>query len=142
MQVFNTHRLTQKQRFNAAIIVGTIAAIGIGILTGYLRLVIAHSSGFDFSIVSIGATYLLAFILRKVGRGVQVKFSVLGGILGFITVSISNVIAFGFPIHYVFNLNAHFMILMSLLNGSLSNVLMLAYQGYAIYIAYSQSRFI
>lgn len=142
MEIFNTHRLTQKQRFNAALVVGIVAAFVIGIATGYLRILIALSSGFDFSIVTIGGTYALAYVIRKVGRGVQVKFSVLGGILGFVVVSISNVIAFGYPLMAIFNLGLHIQILLMFLNGNLNTLLMLAYQVFAVYIAYTQSRFI
>lgn len=142
MEIFNTHRLTQKQRFNTAIIVGIVASLVLGIATGYLRLLIGATVGFDFSIVTIGATYILAFVMRKVGRGVQVKFSILGGILGFALVSISNVIAFGYPLMFIFNLKVHFQILLFFMSGNLNTLLMFVYQAFAVYIAYSQSRFI
>lgn len=142
MEIFNTHRLTQKQRFNTALIVGIIASVVIGIAIGYLRRLIAISSGFDFSIVTIAGTYALAYVIRKVGRGVQVKFSILGGVLGFLLVSISNVIAFGYPIISILNLGLHLQILLTLISGSLNNLLMLVYQVFAVYIAYNQSRFI
>lgn len=142
MEIFNTHRLTQKQRFNAAVVVGAVASIVIGIATGYARILIGTTTGFDFSFVSIGAGYAIAYVLRKVGRGVQVKFSILGGILGFIAVSISNVLAFGFPLSFILNVSAHLNVWLNLFSGNLNTVLMLVYQVAAIYIAYTQSRIV
>lgn len=142
MEIFNTRRLTQDQRFTSAIIVGVLASLGIGILSGYLRIFIARSVGMDFSLVTIGATYLLALVIQKVGRGVQVRFSILGGILGVVVCSISNVIAYGFPIQAILIPMVHFRIFASLISGNLNTILMLAYQVFAVYIAYTNSRFI
>ncbi|HZJ87082.1 MAG TPA: hypothetical protein VFC75_02560 [Erysipelothrix sp.] len=142
MKIYNTRRLTQNQRFTSAVIFGTLGAIVLGALSGYLRIVISSTTGFEFSIVTVGATYLLALLIQKVGRGVQVRFSVLGGVLGFILVSISNVISFGYPLFQIFNPLAHFTIIMYLVSGNINTLLMLVYQGIAIYVAYTNSRFI
>ncbi|NLW15678.1 MAG: hypothetical protein GX038_05415 [Erysipelothrix sp.] len=142
MEIFNTHRLTQKQRFNTAIVLGTLAAFVIGIVTGYLRLIIASTVGFDFSVVTIAAGYAVGMVIQKLGRGVQLKFSILGGILGFIAVSVSNVIAFGYPIFFIFNIAIHFHIILTLISGSLNTILMLLYQSIAVYVAFNTSRII
>ncbi len=142
MKIYNTRRLTQNQRFKSAVIFGTLGAIVIGVLTGYLRILISATTGFEFSIVTVGSTYLLALLIQKVGRGVQTRFSILGGILGFFVVSISNVIAFGFPLFQIFNPMAHFSILMHLLTGRMNTLFTLLYQAIAVYVAYENSRFI
>lgn len=142
MKVFNTSALTQKQRFNQAVIVGTLASIVLGIIIGYLRLYIALGTGFEFSIVTIGGTYVLAMVIQKVGRGVQPKFSILGAVLGFILVSISSVIAFGYPLMAIFNLRIHLSQWMLMLTGSFNSLFTLMYQVIAIYVAYSYSRIV
>ncbi len=142
MEVFNTKRLTQKQRFNSAIVIGAIASIVIGIATGFVRIAIARATGFELSIINMGAAYALAMVIQKVGRGVQQKFSILGGILGFVTISIANVVAIGYPIIYIFNLGLHLQIWAMYLAGGVNTLITLIYQGLSVYIAYYNSRII
>lgn len=142
MKVFNTSALTQKQRFNQAVILGTVASVVLGIVVGYLRRFIAMGTGFEFSFITIGGTYVLAMFIQKVGRGVQPKFSILGAVLGFVLVSISSVIAFGYPLVAIFNLRIHLSQWMMMLTGSFNTLFTLMYQVIAIYVAYSYSRIV
>lgn len=142
MKIFNTRSLTQQQRFFRALIIGSIGSIVIGIVTGYIRLAIGRSTGFEFSFITIGATYVLAMLIQKVGRGVQPRFSILGGILGFVVVSISNVLAWGLPLMAILIPQVHFQIWATFFTGSFNTLITLLYQAIAIYVAYNYSRII
>ena len=142
MEVFNTRRLTQNQRFKTAIPVGIVAAIVLGFLAGKTSLIIGQSTGLGFGIINIGAAYLLAMIIRKVGRGVQERFSVLGGVLAFVLVLISEAISLGLPFVSLFHLSTYRLVLNVILGNGISTILTLLYDGFAIYTAYMNSRII
>lgn len=142
MEVFNTRRLTQRQRFGLAVAVGIIAAIVLGILSGKISLWIGQSTGLGFGIINIGAGYLLGMTIQKIGRGVQAKFSILGGVLGVFMVLISEVIALGFPIYALFMPEVYRLILNILLDGGVNSIITLIYNAIAVYTAYGYSRFL
>lgn len=142
MEVFNTRRLTQKQRFGLAVAVGIIAAIVLGILSGKISLWIGQSTGLGFAIINIGAGYLLGMTIQKIGRGVQTKFSILGGVLGVFMVLISEVIALGFPIYALFMPEVYRSTLNILLGGGVNSIITLIYNAIAVYTAYGYSRFL
>lgn len=142
MEVFNTRRLTQRQRFGLAVAVGIIAAIVLGILSGKISLWIGQSTGLGFAIINIGAGYLLGMTIQKIGRGVQTKFSILGGVLGVFMVLISEVIALGFPIYALFMPEVYRSTLNILLGGGVNSIITLIYNAIAVYTAYSYSRFL
>lgn len=142
MEVFNTRRLTQRQRFGLAVAVGIIAAIVLGILSGKISLWIGQSTGLGFAIINIGAGYLLGMTIQKIGRGVQAKFSILGGVLGVFMVLISEVIALGFPIYGLFMPEVYRLTLKILLDGGVNSIITLIYNAIAVYTAYGYSRFL
>ncbi len=142
MEVFNTRRLTQRQRFGLAVAVGIIAAIVLGILSGKISLWIGQSTGLGFAIINIGAGYLLGMTIQKIGRGVQTKFSILGGVLGVFMVLISEVIALGFPIYALFMPEVYRSTLNILLGGGVNSIITLIYNAIAVYTAYGYSRFL
>lgn len=142
MEVFNTRRLTQRQRFGLAVAVGIIAAIVLGILSGKISLWIGQSTGLGFAIINIGAGYLLGMTIQKIGRGVQPKFSILGGVLGVFMVLISEVIALGFPIYGLFMPEVYRLTLNILLDGGVNSIITLIYNAIAVYTAYGYSRFL
>lgn len=142
MEVFNTRRLTQRQRFGLAVAVGIIAAIVLGILSGKISLWIGQSTGLGFAIINIGAGYLLGMTIQKIGRGVQAKFSILGGVLGVFMVLISEVIALGFPIYALFMPEVYRLTLKILLDGGVNSIITLIYNAIAVYTAYGYSRFL
>lgn len=142
MEVFNTRRLTQRQRFGLAVAVGIIAAIVLGILSGKISLWIGQSTGLGFAIINIGAGYLLGMTIQKIGRGVQAKFSILGGVLGVFMVLISEVVALGFPIYGLFMPEVYRLTLNILLDGGVNSIITLIYNAIAVYTAYGYSRFL
>lgn len=50
MEIFNTRSLTQKQRFNVALLVGLVSAVVLGIVSGIFRNKVAN-----FSLVIVGS---------------------------------------------------------------------------------------
>ena len=142
MEVFNTRRLNQQQRFTLAVLVGFIAAIVLGYASGKISIWIARATGFGFAFINIGAAYLLALVIQKVGRGVQERFSILGAVLAVLLIIVAEFTSFGFPISAIINPDAYRLVLKVLLGGGFNSILTIIYNGIAIYTAYSYSRFI
>lgn len=142
MQIFNTRALTQKQRFSLAVIVGIPSAILLGIAAGKLTQWIGIATGFGFAIINIGAAYLLATVIRKVGRGVQERFSILAAILAVALVMISEIVSLGMPIVFIFYLDSYRWVLSMWFNSGISGLLSMIYNAIAVYVAYTYSRFI
>ncbi|NLC64435.1 MAG: hypothetical protein GX753_02050 [Erysipelothrix sp.] len=142
MQVFNTRALTQKQRFVSAIAVGIPTTIILGIVAGKVTQFIGVATGFGFAIINIGAAYLLAMVIQKVGRGVQQRFSTLGAVLAVVLVLISEMISYGMPLIYILHLDSYRFVLSVWLNSGISGFLSIIYNAIAVYTAYSYSRFL
>lgn len=140
MKVYNTRRLNQKQRFLAALGIGIIASIGIGVVSGYLRRWLGLSTGFEFSIVLVGAAYLLAMTIQKIGRGVQERFSILGAFLTVFMCIISNFIYMGINLVGLLNPSAYAFVFSILLQDGIGNLLTLAYHIVAVFVGYNYSR--
>lgn len=135
MEIFNLRALSQKQRFNYAIVSGLLAAIVLGVLTGLIR----QTINFSFIVWAIG--YGVAMTIKKLGRGVQVKFSVLGAIYAFIGILISDVVL-TFGLARVLDPSAYLTVITLVLNEDISSIVWLVYRLIAIYIAYNYSRVI
>ena len=135
MEIFNLRALSQKQRFNYAIVSGLLAAIVLGVLTGLIRQTI------NFSFIGWAIGYGVAMTIKKLGRGVQVKFSVLGAIYAFIGILISDVVL-TFGLARVLDPSAYLTVITLVLKEDISSIVWLVYRLIAIYIAYNYSRVI
>lgn len=133
MEVFNTRTLTQKQRFNTALITGLIAALVVGVVSGYVRKV------FNFSIIMWAIGYGVAWVIRKTGRGVQNKFSILGAVYTVLGILISDVVwLFGFAA--IFNPGAYYVAISFFVAQDISSILWIMFRLVSVYIAYNYSR--
>lgn len=133
MEIFNMRSLTQKQRFNTAIIFGLIAAVVLGIATGFVRRFI------NFSLIIWAVGFGVAWVIKKMGRGVQVKFSVLAAIYALVGILLSDVVfLFGFA--GILVPSAYFTVISYFLNQGITSMIWLLYRVVAIYIAYNYSR--
>ncbi len=124
---------------------GLLSAIGLGIAYGLLTMLLR----IQFSAIYIGVAYVIAEVVRKYGRGVTQKFSVLGAVLVFISILIGDTIA-SFGLQGWLNILVHpsswlgaVRILAQLhLTMNFSNMLGVLFRVYGIWYAYYNSRFI
>ena len=141
LRIFNTTALTQKERFAKALIIGIgLAVVFIIVSTSIQKMLMLRSS-----VIYLLASLVIAQTLKKFGRGVQVKFAILGAILVFAVIFFSEIfIVFGYQvllqpevftyaIKYVFT---------SWLSIDISNLISLLLKVYAIHYAYTNSRII
>ncbi|CAM2833984.1 hypothetical protein [Erysipelothrix tonsillarum] len=136
MEIFNTRSLTQKQRFNVALLVGLISAVVLGIVSGIFRNKVAN-----FSLIIVGVGYLIAFAIRKFGRGVQVKFSIAAAIFTFVAIVMSDVVTV-MGVAGLFDLSSYQIIFKYAAQNEIHSVLWIAYRLLALYISYNYSRII
>lgn len=135
MEIFNLRSLGQRQRFIYAIVAGLIAAVVLGVVSGFIRQIL------NFSIVIWAVGFGIAWTIRKLGRGVQTKFSILGAVYAVIGILISDVV-FMFGIGRLIEPQAYFTVLTLAANTDINSVIWLLYRFVAIYIAYNYSRVI
>ncbi len=78
LKIYNKNALTQKERFVQAIIFGTLATIGLIICYVLFNRIIGD---WEFQVAFIAVGYAIGYVVKKTGRGVQLKFSILAAIL-------------------------------------------------------------
>ncbi len=144
-QVYNRSALTQKQRFLRAVLIAVPVSIIGGLLVGQLLYALVETSGifFGYGIIYIGIGYLIGLLIQNVGRGVQVRFSILGAgcaLLCFLCILVTQVIGLGNILH----LNLILWILESYVRTMLSgsNFLTLIFQAIGVYAAFINSRIV
>lgn len=135
MEIFNSRSLTQKQRFNRALLVGVPVSFVLAILFAYIRRYIPSS------ILLVVMAYLIAMTLQKVGRGVQKRFSILGLILALLAIVISDVV-FYFDVGALLDIDAYLMAIRFVVQDDISSVLGLVYRVVGVYVGYTYSRII
>lgn len=141
MRIFNTTALTQKERFAKALLIGIgLAVVFIIVSTSIQKMLMLRSS-----VIYLLASLVIAQTLKKFGRGVQLKFAILGAILVFAVIFFSEIfIVFGYQVLLqpeVF-LYAIKYIFTSWLSIDISNLISLLLKVYAIHYAYTNSRII
>ncbi|WP_323616454.1 hypothetical protein [Erysipelothrix rhusiopathiae] len=136
MEIFNTRSLTQKQRFNVALLVGLVSAVVLGIVSGIFRNKVAN-----FSLVIVGVGYLIALAIQKFGRGVQIKFSIAATLFTLLAIVMSDVVTV-MGIAGLFELSSYQIIFKYAAQNEIHSVLWIAYRLLAIYITYNYSRII
>ena len=95
LKIYNKTALTRNQRFINALIYSIPTAIGLALAYG-LVVNIIH---IEFSIFFVGIGYLIGLVIQNMGRGVQLKFSILGAVLALCSFLLGDMIAmYGFSI--------------------------------------------
>lgn len=74
MQIYNSHLLNNKQRFQKAILFSFLAAIGCAIVFSLF----VQFTRITFSIYYIATGYIIAKVINETGHGVGKKFAILG----------------------------------------------------------------
>ncbi len=138
-KIFNTNAITKKQRFNRALLCGSIAAVVLGLVYGIFSSLI-H---IEFSIVYLAIGYAIAKVVLEYGKGVQVRFSVLAAVLCVVSIFIGDMISmFGLEFLLVPQLYGTILsvYLRSLLAMDISSLLGLLFRAGGVYMAYIYAR--
>ena len=137
-RIYNSFKLNSNQRFLNALLYGIPTALGLGITYGYISRILPIT----FSIVYVGIGYLIGMVIQKYGRGVQVKFSILGAVLAGIAFVLSDVIRyFGLSLNPIILYQA-VLIITQVYLGSINGLINLLFFAWGIVTAYNKSRII
>lgn len=137
-RIYNSFKLNSNQRFLNALLYGIPTALGLGIAYGYISRILPIT----FSIVYVGIGYLIGMVIQKFGRGVQVKFSILGAVLAGIAFVLSDVVRyFGLSLNPIILYQA-ILIITHVYLGSINGLINLLFFAWGIVTAYNKSRII
>ena len=137
-RIYNSFELNSNQRFLNALLYGIPTALGLGIAYGYISRILPIT----FSIVYVGIGYLIGMVIQKFGRGVQVKFSILGAVLAGIAFVLSDVVRyFGLSLNPIILYQA-ILIITQVYLGSINGLINLLFFAWGIVTAYNKSRII
>ena len=142
LKVYNTGALAQNQRFIRALVYGIGATLGLTVLYGLLSSMLR----IEFSVVYLLFGYAIGTVIRKYGRGVQPRFSVLAAVLAVFCFVFGDMISyFGFSIFtngFGFFFMGFRVVLQSIVGTSINALLSLMFRIGGVYLAYTTSRFI
>lgn len=143
-QVFNKGALTRNQRFLRAVLFGTLASailcIVYGLISSLLRI------EFSYAFVAIG--YLIGLTIQKMGRGVQMQFSVLAAVLAVLTFVFADLIAwYGFGVFsslefLMFGIRSWASVMLNFTSGGVSGLISLVFRGFGVIAAYQSARIV
>ena len=137
-RIYNSFKLNSNQRFLNALLYGIPTALGLGIAYGYISRILPIT----FSIAYVGIGYLIGMVIQKFGRGVQVKFSILGAVLAGIAFVLSDVVRyFGLSLNPIILYQA-ILIITQVYLGSINGLINLLFFAWGIVTAYNKSRII
>lgn len=137
-RIYNSFKLNSNQRFLNALLYGIPTALGLGIAYGYISRILPIT----FSIVYVGIGYLIGMVIQKFGRGVQVKFSILGAVLAGVAFVLSDVVRyFGLSLNPIILYQA-ILIITQVYLGSINGLINLLFFAWGIVTAYNKSRII
>ena len=143
-QVFNKGALTRNQRFARAVVFGMLASIGLCVVYG----LISSMMHIEFSYAFVLMGYLIGLTIQKMGRGVQIQFSILGAVLAALTFIFADFISwYGFGVFTSVNaLAAGFKtwayVMLNFTHGGVSGLLSLLFRGFGVIVAYQNSRIV
>lgn len=89
MQIYNSNLLDHGKRFYLAIAAGLLSALVLGIVYGLISSVLRVQA----SIIFIGCGWCIGEVIRRTGRGVGTKFSILGALCTLLCILIGDVTA-------------------------------------------------
>jgi len=137
-RVYNSFALNSKQRFVRACLFGFPTAIGLGIAYGIL----SRFMPITFSIIYVGIGYVIGYVIQKFGRGVQPKFSYLGGGLALLSFILSDIVRY-FGLNLGYNLFSQIIAIVSQVYlGSIYGLINLAFIAWGVIMAYNTARIV
>lgn len=141
LQIYNKNAVTKHERFIRGCIAGIISSFVLAILYG----VISSYLLITFEIFYIAIGYGIGYSIQKFGRGVQLRFSVLGAICAVGCFLLADMIAVGgFNIftNFSFFITVFRFILTSLFSTNINSLLGLLFRAAGVIAAYQNSRVI
>ena len=125
LKIYNRNAITRGQRMNNAILFGTAAVIVCCIILW----VVSNVIGVYMPVLFIPAAYLISWLIRRYGRGVQLQFSLLAVGLTALVIIITDLFTFH-------NLQT---ILLLFTNGT-SGLWNIGYRAVALILAFQNAR--
>lgn len=141
LKVFNTHALSSNQRFTRALLVGVPTTLGCAVLYG----IISPAVRFEFAVVFIGIGWLIGTVIKKYGRGVQPKFSILAAVLAaisFILADLISIVGLQILIHPIVLIQMMVAVIPSYLQANPNVILGLLFRAVGVYMAYTNARIV
>lgn len=138
LQIFNKRAITKKQRFIRALVIGTVTSISLAIITAFLTNLLRV----QVSVIYLAIGYVIALVIKKQGRGVQVSFSLLGGSLTLLAILLTDML-----VVTNFNLipqlsSAFLFVLNRWLSTNINSLIGLGFRIFSVYYAYMNSRIV
>lgn len=133
----NTHFLNNRQRLWRGIIFGSLTAILCSIILSWITMLTYTK----FSILYLAVGAIIAYSIRYFGKGVTIHFSILGGVLTFLSILLTEIfIMHGFSILLYPSAygTAIMNVIASISNGS--SLILLLFQIIAISIGFKEAR--
>ncbi len=138
MEIWNSRSLDNNQRFIAAIAAGFAAAVILGIAYGGLYSVLRVTSGILY--VFIG--WCIGQVIRRAGRGVHMRFGVVGAVMTLLAIIIGDSIAmFGFGVLVspgMWGVSIVYWLRM-FLSTNINSILGIVLRAFGVYMAYHYS---
>ena len=142
LKIYNKDALTRNERFQNACVIGILATIGLTFVYGFISSIL-H---FELQVLYMAMGYLIGMAIQKAGRGVQVRFSVLGAICAFACFFIGDLISvFGFAIlisPQMWFIGIRVVLSMWFSGLDISSLLSLGFRALGIYFAYAYARIV
>ena len=103
LKIYNSNAITRQQRMNNAILFG----VGAALVCAIILWVVSNVIGVYMPVLFIPAAYLISWLIRRYGRGVQIQFSLLAVGLTARVIIITDLLTFRsdqayFPVAYLF----------------------------------------
>ena len=140
MKVYNTNYLRGNQRFMMAILAGVLSSIACAIVYG----IIVNVLHFNTSLFYIAMGYGISYCIKTFGRGVEVKYSVLGAVCTLFAILLGSVfvILFSIGLHIMYLPAAFVSVLYCLVQIELYTIIEWICIAYSMYVAYYNARII
>lgn len=135
MEIFNTKILSNRQRWNRAL----IYAVGATLLST-LVCTLAQRFFIRSSLFYLLASYFISWVILEAGHGVQKKFSILAALCVFITIVLSEMFTTLGIMTFFHPLYALYYVVLQTLSIDMNHLLSLLIQVYSIYMAYGKAR--
>ena len=125
LKIYNSNAITRQQRMNNAILFG----VGAALVCAIILWVVSNVIDVYMPVLFIPAAYLISWLIRRYGRGVQIQFSLLAVGLTARVIIITDLLTFR-------NLQ---MILLLFTNGT-SGLWNIGYRAVALILAFQNAR--
>lgn len=141
LQIYNKNAVTKHERFIRGCIAGILSSLVLAVLYGIISSYLLIT--FEIFYVAIG--YGIGYSIQKFGRGIQLRFSILGAVCAgccFILADMISIGGFAIFTNFGFFITVFRFILTSLFSTSINSLLGLLFRAAGIMAAYQTSRIV